>query len=192
MTVADKRSVHTDALETLGKPIGSNEKRDAVHIAVEPAIAARRLEPGQHVGFVDGGFGPSNKNLGIVDPFRTGSIKIGERFWLMLYPRQITSLRHVWSHPAFPDGEYAVELLDTEDVVAAKVWMTDYAEGLGVDYDFMMEGMRDYLKTGCAVCGGEDFEGAEPDPAAWNYYETITGEVATERQKDDFYFRCAC
>lgn len=36
---ADKRSIHTDALHTLGTIIGEGEKRDAIHIAVEPCIA---------------------------------------------------------------------------------------------------------------------------------------------------------
>lgn len=34
MSNAEKRSVSTDALETLGKIIGPNEKRDAIHLAV--------------------------------------------------------------------------------------------------------------------------------------------------------------
>lgn len=51
---ADKRTVTTDALETLGSIIGPDEKRDAIHLAVEPAVAAERLYPGQDVGLLDG------------------------------------------------------------------------------------------------------------------------------------------
>jgi hypothetical protein len=50
---AEKRSVHTDALATLGTIIGEGEKRDAIHLAVEPTVAAEKLYPGQDVG-VDG------------------------------------------------------------------------------------------------------------------------------------------
>lgn len=51
-THADKRTVNTDALETLGMIIGRNEKRDAIHLAVDPAVAVEVLQPGQDVGFV--------------------------------------------------------------------------------------------------------------------------------------------
>lgn len=102
---ADKRSVHTDALETLGTIIGENEKRDAIHLAVEPVFAAEDLLPGQDVGRVEGGFGRCVNPLGIVDPFIKGVVRKGQRFWLVLYPRQISSLRHVWTHPAFDEVE---------------------------------------------------------------------------------------
>lgn len=107
---ADKRTPHTDALDTLGSVIGPNEKRDAVHLAVVPAVAAHRLYPGDHVGFyygtntavkVTGNGAP--KRIGIVDPFLEGRIEKGDMFWLMIYPRKITSLRHVWTHPDVPE-----------------------------------------------------------------------------------------
>lgn len=46
---ADKRKVSTDALETLGTIIDSGQKRDAIHLAVEPVIAGECLAPGAHV-----------------------------------------------------------------------------------------------------------------------------------------------
>lgn len=45
----DKRSVATDTLETLGSIIDENAGRDAIHLAVEPSIAAETIYPGQHV-----------------------------------------------------------------------------------------------------------------------------------------------
>src|SRR6266446_3273127 len=109
MSNAEKRSVSTDALETLGTIIGPNEKRDAIHLALEPAIAAHDLNPGDNVGFVEGGVGYCAKPLGIVDPFLKSPVKPGQRFWLVVYPRQITSLRHVWSHPSFPEKKEEIE-----------------------------------------------------------------------------------
>ena len=107
----EKRSVHTDALATLGTIIGPNEKRDAIHLAVEPCIAGQNLYPGQHVLLIDKPTGgqvavaglEEEVTLGIVDPFLTLPVAKGERFWLVVYPRQITSLRHVWEHPSFPE-----------------------------------------------------------------------------------------
>ena len=54
MAHGDKRSVSTDALETLGTIIGGGQGRDAIHLAVEPIEAAIDLYPGQDVGLVDG------------------------------------------------------------------------------------------------------------------------------------------
>src|SRR5262245_3338274 len=80
-------------------------ERDAVHVAVAPVVAAEDLLPGQHVGFVTPGdheqVGATAITVGIVDPFLRQAVLRGERFWLLLYPQTITSLRHDWTHPAF-------------------------------------------------------------------------------------------
>jgi hypothetical protein len=46
--MSNARSVATDALATLGTIIDDTQKRDAIHIAVEPVIAGERLRPGDH------------------------------------------------------------------------------------------------------------------------------------------------
>ena len=83
----------------------ADRRRDAVHIAVVPVTADQPLSPGQHVGLTHPDSaemaGPCDNNIGIVDPFLVNDVKYGERFWLFLYPGTITSLRHVWTHPAF-------------------------------------------------------------------------------------------
>ncbi|MBA4062446.1 MAG: hypothetical protein C0501_01830 [Isosphaera sp.] len=84
-----------------------DRRRDAVHVAVAPVTAAEALDPGQHVGFAPAGqaevVGPADpgRGVGVVDPFLTAPVRPGERFWLFLYPNTVTSLRHVWTHPAF-------------------------------------------------------------------------------------------
>lgn len=101
---ADKRTVSTDALETLGTIIGENEKRDAIHLAVLPVVAMHKMHAGDHVGMVDGGASSRAPSLiGIVDPFLKNAVQEGERFWLVIYPRKINSLRHVWTHPDVDD-----------------------------------------------------------------------------------------
>lgn len=108
----DKRSVTTDALETLGTIINDQQKRDAIHLAVEPVVAGTQLVPGQHITVKDGVALPAlvGKGIGIVDPFLTAMLNPGERFWFVMYPRMVHSLRHVWTHPAFSDEPVQVTL----------------------------------------------------------------------------------
>jgi len=120
----DKRSVSTDALETLGTILTTPQGRDAIHLAVEPVVAGCALQPGDDIlvdhssgkaiafNYVYVGGAPGGKKLGrgegmgIADPFiKKDVIERGERFWFVMYPRQVHSLRHVWSHPAFPEGK---------------------------------------------------------------------------------------
>lgn len=103
--MSEKRSVTTDALFTLGTIIGEGAGRDAIHLAVEPVIAAETLRPGQDIGLQEDGkaAGWVAKHVGIVDPFLKDMVMPGQKFWLIVYPRQITSLRHVWEHPSFPE-----------------------------------------------------------------------------------------
>jgi len=90
----------------IGKLITDGERRrDAIHIAIAPVTAAESLDPGQDVGFW-----PHNQTesvasvedcIGIVDPYLTEPIRKGDRFYLFLYPNTVTSLRHIWTHPAY-------------------------------------------------------------------------------------------
>jgi hypothetical protein len=101
----DKRTVHTDALETLGMIHFKTEARDAIHLAVEPVTCGpEHLDPGECIRIIEGkAFGSRRSaSTGIVDPFLVHPVKPGEQFWLVVHPRMITSLRHVWEHPAFP------------------------------------------------------------------------------------------
>lgn len=113
MSNADKRSPATDALETLGMIHFKDEARDAIHLAVDPVTAGVKLEVGQRIGIVNGIAWPAGFQFkgitvpyhGIVDPFLPKGPKQGERFWFVMAPRMVQSLRHVWEHPDFPKGE---------------------------------------------------------------------------------------
>lgn len=157
--MSDKRSVTTDALETLGTaPLPDSAGRDAIHLAVEPAIAACPLNPGDHVARLGNGQWVQTlvgQGLGIVDPFLSRSIKEGERFWVVVYPRQITSLRHVWSHPGFPDAEPDRAMPDSE------VWLRAYAMRMN-SYDKPEEAFNrliEGLKTNELFAHGSDLHG---------------------------------
>lgn len=91
----------------LGELVTGPAGRDAVHVAVAPVEAGEELLSGEEVGVdIDGkaynAFARGIKPLGIVDPFLLScKVMPSQRFWLCLYPGTVTSLRHVWSHPAF-------------------------------------------------------------------------------------------
>ena len=97
----------TDA-PNLGHTPPEHAGRDAVHVAVVPCVAWCDLAPGERVSLLRlDGFEPAavpdtdGDAVGIVDPFRQGTVARRERFWLCLFPGTVTSLRHVWTHPAF-------------------------------------------------------------------------------------------
>lgn len=106
----DRRSVSTDALDTLGTILTTPQHRDAIHLAVEPVIAGESLRPGEHIIVRDGVAFKTEKGqgLGIVDPFLPNTFVVkDQKFWFVMYPRQVHSLRHVWTHPAFADEPVA-------------------------------------------------------------------------------------
>lgn len=218
-----KHTPSTDALETLGTIHTRAEYRDAIHLGVEPIEAGEKLAPGAHIGIHNGkaysvgehypvGY-PKDpmfevKGLGIVDPFLTRKVKEGERFWLVVYPRQITSLRHVWEHPDFPASQdlKPADLTDYEqDQVIrrldgrhqAQQWIQDYADGLGLDYDELMEGADDWVATndgrwgGQYLCKGGTLEGESTSPEFWEHYAKVRGVEVHEDHRTNF-FTCSC
>lgn len=179
MVTADKRSVATDALATLGTIIDEKGGRDAIHLAVNPTYAQEKLYPGQDVG----ADGTSNNPVGIVDPFLKSPVMPGERFWLVVYPRQIDSLRHVWTHPAFP----AEPNPSPKTKELSEKWLREFAVRSDVDYDEMMAeattgGGNMYF--GSPVSGDIPFE-------FWDHVEILT-DVKVAPKDRATYFSCSC
>lgn len=210
---ADKRSVSTDALDTLGMIIGPNEKRDAIHLAVENVVASQWMEPGDHINFVFDSkvhveVVEKGKGIGIVDPFLSGPVEKGQRFWLVVYPREITSLRHVWSHPAFEDEiqdetvqttddgriEFLKELDGTNQAIR---WIEDYANGLGLGYDELMSAASDWIESHDGKWGGEYLnrgellDGVSTSSEFWIHYQKAMDEIV-EADKQGNFFTCSC
>lgn len=191
---ADARPIATDALGTLGMIIPENSGRDAIHLAVEPVIAAERLFPGQHIGFVDGGVGTSTNPLGIVDPFLSGVVNPGQRFWMVIYPRTITALRHVWEHPAF--SQPAEPPTERPDAVS-EAWLRNYAGSIDLTFNTLMNGADDWVRTHDNKWGGEylvqggTLEGVSTHPEFWKHYEILRSVVVPENAQTSF-FSCSC
>lgn len=92
----------------LGKLPEPTDERDAIHMALYPAVAGERLLPGQRVGIskVSGHALAAVKWIGVVDPFLIAPVEEGQRFWLCVRPGEVTGLRHVYLCPAI-DGKEA-------------------------------------------------------------------------------------
>lgn len=204
MSSADKRSVSTDALETLGTIIDCNQGRDAVHIAVEPVEAGEILRPSDPVCLIDGRAYLDLKTrtpVGIVDPFLSTHVHAGQWFWLMLSPRTITSLRHVWIHPDFPE-EDAKSILHSSkmDKKEAETWLREFCDGASCpSYETLIR-----LLSGERNCDdlddlgvtfddeyltvlGQDAHGFIP-PKFWDCVEVITGRTFPRAE----WFSCSC
>lgn len=185
--MSNARTVSTDALETLGTIINDKQKRDAIHIAVLPVIAGTKLHPGDDITIIDNEAVRSDKSTGIVDPFLKKPVQVGERFWMLLYPRMVTSLRHVWSHPAFSD---------TEDGVASskqisQTQLDKYAVLAGIDTSYLIEAATDYVEHNEYLCDGGRWEGFSLPDDFWDHYEIVTGKKVPKNDRGSF-FSCSC
>lgn len=193
---ADNRSMATDAVATIGMLIPENSGRDAIHLAVEPVVAGERLAPGQHIGFLpDGTVGTkATELLGIVDPFLAAALFPGDRFWLVVYPRTITSLRHVWAHPSFAAAEISTAAVPPKS--ASEAWMRDWAmDNMSEDYYGDGHTITPESAYENAITAGRDlhigpYESARDriDNVWWDHWENITGE----KGQRDGYFSCSC
>jgi hypothetical protein len=197
--MSDARTTPTDAAATLGMLINpAVQKRDAIHLATEPVFAGAKLYPGQDIGLgTDGKAYPEGvvygitKPLGIVDPFLKLPVMPGEAFWLIVYPRQITTLRHTWEHPDFPAvAEKVLEPLQVTSLIkpetdiqrAVKV-LEGTAEEYGITYaellaDAQYSEGEDYFHSAGKYVGGlySDF---------WEAYTTVTGKEVNIGGYDD-------
>jgi hypothetical protein len=174
----------------IGKLIGSAQQRDAIHVAIAPAVAVERLAPGQAVGFAESGdterVSASSTPVGIVDPFLPAPVFPGDRFWMFLYPNTIKSLRHEWTHPAFtvtPTNE-------------AERWLREFAASCCLPYDTVIGAAKEYLATGLHFVQ-RDSEAArsafsESREEFWKNFEVVTGMKPSEEDRDGSVFCCTC
>lgn len=201
---ADKRPVHTDALATLGTIIDETAARDAIHLAVEPMVAGETLQWGASVVVRDGKayWAHREEAVGIVDPFLDvcGSDPIiapGRRFWLILLPRTITSLRHVWTHPDFDDEPEPAQEPEVDEKEEAERWLRRYAEEIDEGFNTLMQAAEAWLDRGEYFYGARTgdyygkFEGESVHPDFWKHYQVYRGRVVPAEDQESF-FTCSC
>lgn len=175
---------------TLGRLIEGEQFRDAIHVAVCPVVAAQKLSPGQDIGFVDADLvrvGACDKPLGIVDPYLKKLVFPGQKFWMLLYPQTITSLRHEWTHPAFTEA--------AKDKAASEQWLRKFAEEIGLAYQAVLDAGHNYAQHG----EYHIFHGIDtPDECSqyrkefWEHYQVVSGESVSDEDKETTPFSCTC
>lgn len=182
----------SDAQVWLGKLAPKDAERDATHVAVVPMIAAEELAPGEHVGLVDdkdkSAAGTDTQQLiGIVDPFLVAKVKIGQRFYLCLYPRSVTGLRHQYAHP----------VLDGDSASISKDWISKWAAANGILYGDLMYHAKLWVESYDGQYGnaywveGGRFEGQRLPAEFWDHYDRVTETRTPEKARSSF-FSCAC
>lgn len=183
----------SDALDTLGTILDGDLGRDAVHIAV---CAPATVYPSQRV--TKDGF-PADTlpdAVGIVDPFLPDRrICKGEWFWLCLFPRTITGLSHVWSHPAFTDAPMKTAAEVSKE--SSENWLRHFCyDNDCPDYETVMakaklvaEGRNDAWDDNYLHFDDMDAHGEIP-AEFWGHVEIVLDTEITGTRPN--YFSCAC
>jgi len=175
----------------LGERPYEREERDAVHVAIIPALATERLKPGQRVAFTTN-TGPqaarSKNAMGVVDPFLYDDVQEGEYFWMVLNPGSITSLRHDWEHPLIGPREAArTPRLST----SSEKWIQEYAAEIGLNYHDLIAAAQRYLSDGEYLDRGGLLDGVYLRDEFWEHFGVVTGTVVPFDDRHNF-FTCSC
>lgn len=171
----------------LGVLIDDKQARDAAHVAVAPVVAAERLVPGAKIGFVSKmdteRVGVRTQHvIGVVDPFLTEMVEIGQRFWMLVNPHAVTSIRHDWQHPAFTSS-------------ASEQWLRHFATLLKMPYEELMRDASRVLTGGDPIYrhnrhGDDETEYIENEHSFWKHYEIVTGAKVHDHDINIVEFCC--
>jgi hypothetical protein len=180
----------------LGTLIDATAERDAIHVAIAPVVASQILAAGDHVGLLPGsldevaGAGPGITPIGIVDPYIEGSVNVGERFYLLLYPQTVTGMRHHWTHPAFVAVAPVPAPADDEKA-ASKRWIEAFASDIDQTYGRLMAAADRWVDSGDYTYDND--ESYKPHYGRfeefWRHYEIVTGVKVDDPSA---FFTCSC
>lgn len=178
----------------IGRLLQPNQgERDAIHVAIAPVVASCQLMPGQPIAFCKGSNELVEGNIvtpiGVVSPFLRYRVDKGQRFYMLLNPGSITSLRHDWTHPAFnvlPPTPEAVRL--------SKAWLVAFADDKGIPLDLLIDSAKASVEQDSDSLFVGSNEGLSSSSVNWfefwHHFEQATG-IKVE-SKRDMYFTCAC
>lgn len=135
---------------TLGKLIDGEAERDAIHMCVAPVISGCNyapLKPGELIYIGENGLAVSAVEtprlaIGIVDPFLQAPVEENQKFWMILFQKTVTGIRHHWNHPSFPERPEA------DCVALAKKMVEGIALANDMSYEKLMEYADLFVSTG--------------------------------------------
>lgn len=173
---------------------GEQNQRDAVHIAVVPVEATTRLARGQEIGVTADGKKSvvgSGVLVGIVDPFLVLDVMPGETFWLFLFQGSVNTLRHEWTHDAFPSAHPNVvtKVQDTAKVIAEARMKKFAEEECGWTISHLLDEAESAIEYGEGIHMGQT-EGVVAYPEFMEDFAVLTGKDVTG--KSEPYFTCSC
>lgn len=174
--------------------------RDALHVGVAWVTPMEIVMPGAKVRLVEGSVtevSPAGDEppIGVIDPYLVAAVQPGQWCLLLLWPGQITELRHVWKANAF--AETAAE--------KAEAWLRDYADVVGVSYGRLIEAAHEHLHRQQyerwpdptimldvdVPDGVYRRDGIEQWPLFWQHFNTVTGENVDPKAAGHFV-SCNC
>ncbi len=175
----------------LGELAPEGAGRDAVHIAVLPIMAGENLGPGDKVRILDGrafGWSTGEGYVGVVDPYLDQIVGTGQTFFLFVRPRTITGLRHVWTHPDFPE-EVSSSPSGVRGYSNAMRVVTDAAHQLEMDPSALIREAEQAIRVGAPIYLGTETCYLDAG-LVWDALEHVLGRQHPDPEMR--YFRCAC
>lgn len=183
-----------ETIKTIGTILTEPAQRDAIHVAVMPAVAEMKLKPGQEVRMLDKvravgktewdeEEGRSFRPHGIVDPFLKTNVQPGQRFWLFLFPGTISSLKHDWRHPD----------IDADERDSEK-WLRGFADRWQFNYDEMVN--EALSGDGIIVAHGVDLhektELGSDESLFWHHLGIIFQMDFNDEHRSKTAWSCSC
>ena len=178
--------------DLVGKVITEEAFRDAIHVAIFPAIASENLWPGCKVNLVHGTKDQIRNTrglpfIGVVDPFLTTFVKKGRRCFVFLCPNTVTGMRHEWTLPAIDDQKRPKN--------ESEIWLRKFSEKWNFNYGEMIKSAQE--KKGYVIAYGIDIHGASELDAGeenlfWHHIEILANKRFNKEHRSKFTWSCGC
>lgn len=80
---------------------------------------------------------------------------------------------------------------DSINQMISLTWLGNYANELGIDLEWLLEGADNFLASGRTLNEGPLFDGIYTEDEFWVHYEVVRKTTVREEDRENF-FRCAC